>query len=217
MRLFQPDYLKLPREFVCPVLSYPICLEIGAGMGKHAILFATQNPEQSLVAIERTSAKFQAFAARQLDHQLHNLYPVHADAIPWVVFALPPKSVSQLFILYPNPEPKNPAQRWLNMPFFEFLLSRLQDNGQITLASNITEYIDEAEQQLIDKWRLPFTRQLVAKDSARTHFEVKYLARGEPCEQLLVSKPAAYQTRFDDYNKVPDQKDDPAHSQTSQA
>lgn len=218
MRLFQPDYLKLPREFVCPVFDYPVCLEIGAGMGKHAIQFALQHPEQTLVAIERTAAKFQVFAARQLDHQLKNLYPVHADALPWVVFALPPQSVSQLFILYPNPEPKNPAQRWLNMPFFEFLLSRLQDGAHITLASNISSYIDEAEQQLMSLWKLPYERQQVASDSSRTHFEVKYLARGEVCEQLVIKKPSGYQTRFDDYSKSYDKSDDEKnHHQTGQS
>jgi hypothetical protein len=40
----------------------------------------------------------------------------------------------------------------------------------------------------------------VASDSARTHFEVKYLSRGECCEQLIIQKPMGYQTRFDDYH-----------------
>lgn len=207
MRLFQPAYLKAPRDFIRPdfsskILAGSLCLEIGAGMGRHALLFAQANPDQQLIAIERTRAKFEAFAARAAEQELHNLIPVHADAIPWVVYALPPKSVSQLFILYPNPEPKNPAQRWLNMPFFEFLLSRLKDGARITLASNITDYIDEAEQQLQQIWKLPYERQLIATTSARTHFEVKYLARGEPCEQLIMTKPLNYQTHFDGFDGV---------------
>lgn len=200
-RLFQPQSLQAPRNFVLPQFSQAICLEIGAGMGRHAILFAGQNPHRTLVAIERTSAKFKVFVARQQDHQLANLHPVHADAIAWVVHALAPKTVEQLFLLYPNPEPKNPAQRWLNMPFFEFLLSRLQDNARITLASNVAAYLDEAASQLKQLWQLPFVRQTIAADSARTHFELKYLARGEACEELIISKPAQYQTRFDDWIK----------------
>ncbi|WP_217271184.1 hypothetical protein, partial [Lactobacillus helveticus] len=58
-----------------------------------------------------------------------NLQTVHADALPWIVHALYPQQVEQFFILYPNPEPHNPAQRWVNMPFFEFLLSRLKTGG----------------------------------------------------------------------------------------
>lgn len=84
------------------------------------------------------------------------------------------------------------------MPFFEFLLSRLAPNASITLASNIPEYITEAEQQLKTVWKLPYRLETIAADSARTHFEVKYLARNEPCQQLIISKPADYSTRFDD-------------------
>lgn len=196
-RIFQPHYLKAPRGFVRPVLQQPVCLEIGAGMGKHALQFAQQHPTKNLFAIERTTEKFDVFAQRAHASSLVNLHPIHADAIPWVVHALPAQSVAECFILYPNPEPKNAAQRWLNMPFFEFLLSRLQDNAQITLASNITAYIDEAEQQVMAQWQLPYVRQMVAVDSARTHFEVKYLARGERCEQLIMTKPVGYRTRFD--------------------
>ena len=85
------------------------------------------------------------------------------------------------------------------MPFFEFLISRLQPNGSITLASNIPNYIAEAEQQLIELWKLPYQKQVIATDSARTHFEIKYLERGELCQQLIITKPARYQTRFDDF------------------
>ncbi len=73
------------------------------------------------------------------------------------------KYSNSLFCI-PNPEPHNPAQRWLNMPFFEFLLSRLQPGGQITLASNIPEDIEEAQQQLIDIWKLPFRQRTHCRD-----------------------------------------------------
>ncbi|MFW1841195.1 SAM-dependent methyltransferase, partial [Acinetobacter gyllenbergii] len=97
---------------------------------------------------------------------------------------LHPAQVEHFFILYPNPEPHNPAQRWLNMPFFEFLLSRLKTGGTITLVSNIPEYIEEAEQQLLNVWKLPYQKEKIAQTSARTHFEIKYLERGELCQQL---------------------------------
>jgi hypothetical protein len=45
---------------------------------------------------------------------------------------------------------------------------------------------------------LPYEKQVIASDSARTHFEVKYLERGELCQQLIIRKPADYTTRFDD-------------------
>ncbi len=196
VRQFQPNRMHAPRDFQ-PIENRPVCVEIGAGKGRHALLFSAQNPHRSLIAVERTREKF---LAMQKQHQVEgnqNLTPVHADAIAWMVHAVYPVQVQQIFILYPNPEPHNPAQRWLNMPFFEFLISRLQFNGTLTLASNIPEYIAEAEQQLQQVWQLPYEKQVIAADSARTHFEIKYLARGELCQQLIISRPEHYQTRFD--------------------
>ena len=197
IRPFQAQYLKAPRNFQ-PIENTKICLEIGAGKGKHACLFATENPDHHLIAIERTAEKFLAMQKQHQLQNLENLSPVNADALPWTVHALYPQQVEKLFILYPNPEPHNATQRWLNMPFFEYLLSRVAEGGEITLASNIPEYISEAEQQIKDIWQLPYQLEMIPNTSARTHFEVKYLERGELCQQLVMTKPKGYQTRFDD-------------------
>mgnify|MGYP000688615002 FL=1 len=201
IRQFQAQRMHAPRDFQA-IASQPVCVEIGAGKGRHALLFSGQNPEKRLIAVERTREKFLCMQKQHGAEGQSNLQPVHADAVPWAVHALFPAQVEQLFILYPNPEPHNPAQRWLNMPFFEFLLSRLQAGGSITLASNIPEYIAEAQQQLIEVWKLPFVKEAVAQDSARTHFEIKYLERGELCQQLIITKPAGYATRFDDFQPL---------------
>jgi len=201
IRQFQAQRIHAPREFKA-IPEQALCVEIGAGKGKHALLFSQANPSQHLVAIERTREKFLAMKKQHELNPCDNLNPVHADAIAWMVHALYPAQVQQLFILYPNPEPHNPAQRWLNMPFFEFLISRLQMNGRITLASNIPEYIEEAERQLQKVWHLPYEKQVIAKDSARTHFEIKYLERDELCQQLIIQKPEKYQTRFDDFQPL---------------
>jgi tRNA (guanine-N7-)-methyltransferase len=197
IRTFRPDVFKEPRDFVQPTFADSnIVLEIGAGVGLHALSFARANPDAQIFAIERTVEKFQKFHHSFLAGGSQNLHPIHADAIPWVVHALAPACLQQVFILYPNPEPKNPAQRWFNMPFMQFLLSRMQPNATLTLASNIVEYLDEAEQQLIHIWQLPYVRSSVTTER-RTHFEIKYMARGEACGQLLITKPMGYVTPFD--------------------
>lgn len=200
-RLFRPDKIRQPRDFTplsADLLhSKNLCLEIGAGKGKHALLFAEQNPDYHLIAIERTAEKFFAMQKSAEIAKLPNLTPIHADAVAWVTHALPKNSLSKIFILYPNPEPHNSNQRWLNMPFFEFLLSRLQANGTITLASNIGSYILESENLAKNVWQLEVIKSQVPIDSQRTHFEVKYLARGETCWQLELVKSEGYRTRFD--------------------
>lgn len=211
-RLFKPEKLNAPRDFQKPHFiaentaenKRPLVVEIGAGKGMHACLYAKQNPEHDLIAIERTQNKFTAFKGlvHSVDKEvieLDNLMAVHADAIPYCVFALLPQCVDTLFLLYPNPEPKNPNQQWLNMPFFEFLLSRLKPSGKVVLASNIESYIDNAYEQSLHTWQLSTQRIEVPKDSRRTHFEIKYLARGEVCWELEMRKPEGYVTRFDEW------------------
>lgn len=201
IRQFQAQRMHAPRDFQS-ISSEPVCVEIGAGKGKHALLFTQTNPNSKLIAIERTREKFLAMQKQHALEGQPNLQTVHADALPWIVHALYPAQVKQFFILYPNPEPHNPAQRWLNMPFFEFLLSRLKTGGTITLASNIPEYIEEAEQQVQNLWKLPFVKEVIGQDSARTHFEIKYLERGELCQQLIIGKPEGYTTRFDEFQPL---------------
>lgn len=200
-RAFQPQKLSAPRDFIMPQVlvdaELPLVLEIGAGKGKHALSFAQRNPDKRLIAIERTRNKFEAFAKMAGQQNSSNLTAIHADAIAWIVHAIAPSSIDSIYILYPNPEQHNPNQQWLNMPFFEFLLSRLKVGGEVVLATNIEAYMDNAEQQANELWFLPNTRHKVASDSQRTHFEVKYLARGETCWQLNMRKPEGYQTRFD--------------------
>jgi tRNA G46 methylase TrmB len=198
IRQFQAQRMHAPRDFQM-ISPEPVCVEIGAGKGKHALLFSSQHPEHKLIGIERTREKYLAMQKQHALEGQNNLQVIHADAMPWIVHALNPGQVQQFFILYPNPEPHNPAQRWLNMPFFEFLLSRLQVGGTVTLASNIPEYIEEAQQQLIEVWKLPFVKEVIPSTSARTHFEIKYLERGELCQQLIITKPEGYATRFDDF------------------
>lgn len=200
-RAFQPQRLSAPRDFVMPDAALKpkssLVLEIGAGKGKHALSFAMQNPDKHLIAIERTRNKFEAFKKLAAQQNSANLSAIHADAIAWIVHAIAPNSIDSIYILYPNPEQHNPNQQWLNMPFFEFLLSRLQVGGEIILATNIETYMDNAEQQANEVWCLPNTRSQVASSSQRTHFEVKYLARQETCWELSMKKPEGYQTRFD--------------------
>lgn len=180
----------------------PLIVEIGAGKGMHACLYAKQNPDHDIIAIERTLNKFSVFSAttqalKQKEDIQDNLLPVHADAIPYSVFAFAPMSIDTFFLLYPNPEPKNANQQWLNMPFFEFLLSRLKPNGKVILASNIESYIENAYKQSCDTWQLYTTKFKIPKHSARTHFEIKYLARNETCWEIQMIKPEYYRTRFD--------------------
>ncbi len=171
----------------------PIDLEIGCGVGWHSISYSQKHPERFLIAIERTSEKFKRFQRRYQHHcAIYNLLPVHADSVPWVVHCLPDGLLSRIFILYPNPYPKNPAARFFRMPFFEELLKKGKEELTIHLATNEKFYRNEAIKIASEHWPLVLESQRTLTrenfPNPRTHFEKKYLLRGEICYDLVFRK-----------------------------
>jgi tRNA G46 methylase TrmB len=172
----------------------PVDLEIGCGVGWHPIQYARANPDRVLVAIERTAEKFTKFRDRLGRHpELTNLIAVHADAVAWITHFVPTASCERIFLFYPNPNPKNPAARWVRMPFFGHLLATLKGGGEIEVRTNLSEYAAEIRDVGVGAWglRLAGERRLdpaeATREAARTHFERKYLARGEPCYALRLA------------------------------
>ena len=192
VRAFRPESVRPPRGFTpfAPpagaLARAPLDLEIGCGVGFHPLRYAGAHPDRVLIAIEKTREKFGKFARRYATHgRPANLVPVHADAVAWVTHALGPASLSTVLIPYPNPNPKNPAQRWIRMPFFGYLLTRLKKNGRIVFYTNRPEYAEEVRVHAVRDWSLRVVRdlELTKEDfpdgNYRTHFEKKYLERGE--------------------------------------
>lgn len=168
----------------------PIDLEIGCGVGLHPIRRALEHPERSLIALEHTRVKFDKFWGRYLNHnEPKNLAPVHDNAISWVADHDFVDKFEEIFLLYPNPNPKRRNQRWFCMPFFVCLIRSLKPGGRVTLATNLEFYFNEARAMALEEWKLTVISAGVYEGVPRTHFEKKYMERGETCYQLVVQKP----------------------------
>lgn len=172
----------------------PLELEIGCGVGLHPLRYALAHPERRLVAIEHTREKFAKFARRFENHGAPaGLLPVHANAISWVHQFAPDGAFDRIFLLYPNPEVRNPAKRWIRMPFFGRLLRALRPGGEVIFATNLAPYAEEVREHAARAWDLevvefrPFTAQDAGREP-RTHFERKYLQRGETCYDIRLRK-----------------------------
>jgi len=180
-----PDFRVLPLD-----PSRPLDVEIGCGVGFHPLRYAEKHPERQLVAFERTTEKFEKFAGRLKNHpERPNLFPVHGDAIPWITHGFAPESVDRYFLLYPNPYPKE-SQRNLRfhlMPFFSRLRDTLKRGGSITIATNEEFYMQEAKLVMREQWgmKLIDCRELPLDFTPRTHFEKKYLLRGDRCWNMV--------------------------------
>lgn len=196
MRLFNPS--RVPKPLSVPLLSPtlfvgPTDLEIGAGQGLHAVRYCRDHRDRQLIALERTHNKFARLQQRKNHHpNLENLYIAHADAINFVCHFVPAESLERIFLLYPNPYPKtaHAQRRWHRSPFMSFLMTRLRPKGELNLATNLSWYRDEAIRHLGQEHPLTLVHEVVLTDpsAARTHFEKKYLERGETCFDLIFKK-----------------------------
>lgn len=193
MRAFHPEKVPLPPDFRSLTLDpeMPLDIEIGCGVGFHPLHYARANPRRQIIAFERTSEKFEKFLGRLKNHPaLPNLHPIHGDAIPWIVHGVSPESVDQYFILYPNPYPKESQRnlRFYAMPAFVALLKTLKPEGILILATNEKFYADEAEESFVSDWGMKLEIREKYSGTPRTHFEKKYLVRGEVCWNLIFQK-----------------------------
>lgn len=168
------------------ILARPVvAVEIGCGVGWHSIQFASQNPKVGLVAIERTAAKFERFQHRIHAHNtLENICGINADATHFIDQNFPASTIDEVFLLYPNPEPKAVNRRWFRSPFLSRLAESMRPGARLHLATNIASYAHEAEEYagfagLTVASHREVSNVIDPGFKPRTHFEKKYFDRGE--------------------------------------
>ena len=76
------------------------------------------------------------------------------------------------------------------MPFMSYLVETLKPKGIITLATNEKYYFDESLENAENIFGLKVLENRIVDKSEkpRTHFEKKYLERGEICYNLMLIK-----------------------------
>ena len=169
-------------------------LEIGCGVGWHPIVYAKTNSDRGLIAIEHTVTKFESFESRlRRNPEIPNLAAVHANAVSWLAHAPAALTFDRVLFMYPNPEPKNAAKRWIRMPFFGALLERLRPAAEILIVTNEAGYAREVETEAKTRWGLnkislkTISRREDPEFKPRTHFEKKYFLRDEILHELRIS------------------------------
>lgn len=189
LRSFNRERIPYPRLDSESLLKFiknspHLSVEIGCGVGLHPVMWSKQYPDRQLLAIEKTQEKFRKFQTRYKEEGAPpNLYPLHAHAVSVVSHFLKDESVEEYYFLFPNPEPKSPQSRWIRMPFFSEILRTLKADGQIHFATNKKDYHEEIEDWAATAWNLQLTKKVettkATSTAPRTHFEKKYLERGD--------------------------------------
>ncbi len=176
------------------VFSRPrLHVEIGCGKGLGLAEKAAAEEDAFFLGIDRCAERFRAAAARAGVSGAGNLLVVRRDAVPLVAFHFPPSSVDAFDFLYPDPWPKaaHAKRRWHLHPFALRLVRTLKPGGTLHVASDRPGYVLEAAAAYTLLGLALERLGPVPPGSRRSHFEVKYLARGMTLCETTLRKPVA--------------------------
>ena len=130
----------------------PLIVEIGSGQG-HAIVHAAKSrPDADFLAVE----VFRAGLARtMLDAEragVHNLRLVEANAPEVLQHLLPPASVSELWLFFPDPwhKTKHTKRRLVTGEFAKTAAAAVREGGMLRLATDWEEYARQMRDVLDD-------------------------------------------------------------------
>jgi len=141
--------LNLPQEFGN---AQPVIVEIGTGRGENIVAAARENPDTNFLGVEVYGPGLARaiLLAEALDdaaaptQPLTNLRLIQADA-PEVLAALPPESVAEVWVFFPDPWPKNRhlKRRLINDDFANQVARVLPPGGVIRLATDWEHYAQQ--------------------------------------------------------------------------
>ncbi len=125
----------------------PLCVEIGCGTGTVLSALAAANPGNDYIGIEvyRPGLGQLLNAVEHLG--LTNVRVTSEDAVEVLAERLPPQSLEQLHVYFPDPWPKkrHHKRRLLNAPFLQMAAGRLAAHGRLFIATDWQDYADGIE------------------------------------------------------------------------
>jgi tRNA (guanine-N7-)-methyltransferase len=122
----------------------PRTLEIGFGNGETLLALATQHPERDYLGIEVYCPGIGRLLRGIEERGLGNIRVSTRDAMGVLEHQLPPCSLHEVLLFFPDPWPKkrHHKRRLVQAPFVELVVSRLVEGGRFHLATDWQDYAE---------------------------------------------------------------------------
>lgn len=173
-----------------------VWLEIGFGGGEHLIEQVRRRPDVGFIGCEPFVDGMAKALAGVVQHKLGNLRLHMGDARD-AIARLEARSISRVFILFPDPWPKKRQRkrRLIQPDFLDGLARVLADGGTVRFATDIADYATEALWRFrahggfqwcaerAGDWRMP------PRDHVTTRYEAKRLGDCAPVWFDFVRRP----------------------------
>ncbi len=171
--------------------SEPVDVELGAGKGRFLLEMALTHPGRGFLGVER-AYKYHAMVCHRASRRgVTNVRMVRTTAEDLLFRLVAPASVSNLYVLFPDPWPKkrHHKRRLITPEIVEAMRNVLQPGGRLLLKTDHPEYAEVIE-DVLGRARGWATCDAQAAFSGLplTGFEVKYLEEGRPIRAFVLEK-----------------------------
>lgn len=146
----QPETrFDLPRIFE---REAPTTLEIGSGRGEAIAHAASIHPERDFLACEVYTPGVAGILGRVGQNDLPNVRVLHADATHVLDFALPPASLDEVWVFFPDPwhKSRHNKRRLINDDFARLVARVLAPGGRWRIATDWQAYADQVAHVIED-------------------------------------------------------------------
>ncbi|OGT59441.1 MAG: tRNA (guanosine(46)-N7)-methyltransferase TrmB [Gammaproteobacteria bacterium RIFCSPHIGHO2_12_FULL_42_10] len=128
----------------------PCFLEIGFGLGQSLFALAHQHPDKNFIGIETHPPGIAKLMTSMAEARLTNLKLYEADAVDVLDQCIALNSLAGIQLFFPDPWPKrrHHERRLIQCEFVKKMISKLQSNGHLHLATDWEDYAVQMMQVL---------------------------------------------------------------------
>ena len=166
----------------------PIVLELGCGKGEYTIALARENAARNHIGIDIKGARLWRGAKTAYEEQMKNVAFIRTR-IEMINSFFADEEVSEIWITFPDPQPKKPMKRLTSERFLEHYRPMLKTGSFIHLKTDSRELYDYTMDEVIAPagYEVEFhTADLYASGyggmatAVQTFYESMFLKEGKP-------------------------------------
>ncbi len=171
----------------------PVAFEIGPGMGEATLAMAAADPDTGILAVDVHTPGVRRLLQEIDRRALTHVRVAHEDAVTMLVRRVPPGSLAEVRIFFPDPWPKkrHHKRRLVAPPVVSLIASRLEPGGLLYLATDVPAYADVMREVAAGEPLLRAHdpgRDPAAPARPRTRYEQRGLDERRPVTDLLLRR-----------------------------
>ena len=177
--------------------NFPIVLELGCGKGEYSLAMAQRESDKNFIGIDIKGARLWRGAKTALEEKIENVAFIRTR-IDLIESFFAPKEISEIWITFPDPQPKKEKKRLTSPAFLNKYLTFLQPGAIIHLKTD-SRPLHDYTRQIVEEWEgmrllevdtnisLSGRQNTDPLIAVRTFYEEIFLSEGKPITYLKFS------------------------------